>query len=58
MPKEGKGRIIKLSDKADTRYVSIPAKVASDSQFPFSDGEEVRVIIHPDKKCLTVSKIE
>lgn len=44
--------------KAKTRYITVPSDVASDDRFPFSDGEEVRVVIHPEKKCLTIMKIE
>jgi hypothetical protein len=58
MAKEGKGRIISISDKAKTRYVTIPSDVASDDRFPFADKEEVRVSINPEKKCLTITKIE
>ncbi|MDD3136320.1 MAG: hypothetical protein PHF57_12225 [Methanoregula sp.] len=58
MPTTGKGRIILLSKGADTRYVSIPAKIASDSQFPFRDGEEVKVSIIPEKKMIHIEKIE
>ena len=45
MSNEGKGKIIRLSDRARTRYVSIPADVAGDDRFPFADGEEVMVRI-------------
>lgn len=58
MSKEGKGKIIEISKKARTRYISVPSDVASDDRFPFSDGEEVRVLINPEKKCLTITKIE
>jgi hypothetical protein len=57
MAKEGNGRVVAVG-KAKTRYVTVPSDVASDDRFPFVDGEEVRVIIHPEKKCLTITKIE
>ena len=57
MPLEGKGKVVKAG-KADTRYISIPAKVAQDSAFPFKDDEEVRITINPDKKNLAVTKIK
>lgn len=57
MAKEGNGRVVAVG-KAKTRYITVPSDVASDDRFPFSDGEEVRVIIHQDKKCLTILKVE
>jgi hypothetical protein len=56
MSNEGKGKIIRLSDRARTRYVSIPADVAGDDRFPFADGEEVTVTI--DKGRLVIEKSE
>jgi hypothetical protein len=55
MAKEGKGNVIALN-KGRTRYVSIPAIVASDSQFPFEVGDEVKVSIDAEKKRLLVEK--
>jgi len=49
MSKEGKGKIIQLSDRARTRYASIPADVAGDSAFPFVDGERVTIQIEGDE---------
>lgn len=49
MSNEGKGKIIRLSDRARTRYVSIPADVAGDDRFPFADGEEVTVRIEGEE---------
>lgn len=57
MVKDGKGKVVPVG-KARTRYITIPAEVAGDDRFPFSDNEEVSIAIHPDKKCLTVKKIE
>lgn len=42
MAREGKGKII-AKQGASTLYLSISAKVASDSAFPFKPGEEVTV---------------
>ncbi|WP_346434917.1 hypothetical protein [uncultured Methanoculleus sp.] len=58
MSKEGKGKIIQLSERARTRYASIPADVAGDDRFPFETGEEVRVTIDEEKKRVVVEKIE
>jgi len=57
MTKEGKGRIVAVG-KAKTRYITVPSDVASDDRFPFSDGEEIKVTIQPDKKNLVISKLE
>jgi hypothetical protein len=57
MTKEGKGRVVAVG-KAKTRYVTVPSDVASDDRFPFADGEDVRVSINPEKKSLTITKIE
>ncbi len=58
MSKEGKGRIIQLSDRARTRYVTIPADVAGDDRFPFETGGEVTVRIEEDKRRVVVEKVE
>jgi hypothetical protein len=58
MSKEGKGRIIQLSERARTRYVSVPADVAGDDRFPFGTGEEVTVRIEEDKNRVVVEKVE
>lgn len=57
MAKEGSGRVVAVG-KAKTRYITVPSDVARDDRFPFADGEEVRVLINPEKKCLTIKKIE
>jgi co-chaperonin GroES (HSP10) len=57
MSKEGIGRVVAVG-KAKTRYITVPSDVASDDRFPFTNGEEVRVTIQPDKKSLTVMKVE
>ncbi len=48
--KEGKGKftikIIKTAGKSyNSFYVYIPAGVANDSTFPFTDGQKVKVVI-------------
>jgi hypothetical protein len=57
MPLEGRGKV-KAVGEAGTRYISVPAKIARDSAFPFKDDEEVQITINPDKKNLTVTKIK
>lgn len=44
MTLKAKGKILKNEAKS-TFYISIPAKVFRDSQFPFEPGEEVNVEI-------------
>jgi len=46
--------MIQLSEKAATRYLSIPAAVVKDSTFPFINGEELHIAI--DGNRLIVSK--
>lgn len=58
MSKEGKGKVIQLSERARTRYVTIPADVAGDDRFPFETGEEVTVRIEEDKRRIVVEKSE
>ena len=58
MSKEGIGKVIQISKKARTRYVSIPADVAGDDRFPFETGEEVIVSIDPDTSRVIISKVE
>ena len=55
MVSEGIGKIVKIGS-AKTRYVTIPSNVATDTIFPFSDSEDVRVRIETDK--LIVEKIK
>lgn len=55
MVRKGSGRIV-IAGRARTRYLSIPAEVAADDRFPFSDGEEVMVTINEEKSCLRVEK--
>ena len=53
MAKTGKGRVVSQG-RARTRYVTVPADVATDSLFPFEEGEEVAVTI--DKGRLVIEK--
>jgi len=41
-----KTRILQNRD-AKTQYITIPATVTSDSQYPFTAGQEVEIIINP-----------
>lgn len=57
MALEGKGRIVKIS-QGQTRHLSIPSKITSDSNFPFGDGEQVKITVDTDKNRIIVEKIE
>lgn len=48
-------RIVK-SQKSNTHYLTIPADMVVDSQYPFQDGDEVEIIINPKTKTLEVRK--
>ena len=58
MWQEGKGKIMELSNRARTRYVSVPADVAGDDRFPFETGEEVTVRIEEDKRRVVIEKAD
>jgi len=57
MAKTGKGRVVSQG-RARTRYVTVPADVATDSLFPFEEGEEVTVTIEEGKRRVVVEKVE
>lgn len=43
---------------ASTLYVTIPAQVASDSQFPFAPEDEVVVSIDGDRVVVSASAVD
>lgn len=51
MARRAQGRVFS-SGEARTLYVSIPSRVATDSAFPFSDGETVCVSIEDGMVCI------
>ena len=57
MSQKGTGRVI-AQGRAKTRFISVPSDVASDSTFPFEDGEEVTVRIEEDKNRVVVERVE
>lgn len=57
MVKEGIGRIVPIG-AGNTRYISVPSKVATDDRFPFKDQEDVRIRIEEDKGRIIVEKVE
>lgn len=40
---------------AKTQYVTIPASIASDSQYPFTAGQEVEIIINPSETKIEIT---
>ncbi len=42
--------------KAKTMYLTIPASIASDSQFELRAGDIVKIIL--EKQCLKIKKME
>jgi len=38
-------------------YIHIPAKVGSDSQFPFKEGDKLQMVIDPSKKKIILTKV-
>ena len=42
------------NQRAKTQYVTIPARVVQDSQYPFKADDDVELEIDPQNKTLTV----
>lgn len=57
MTLQGTGRVFS-SGEAETLYVSIPSAVATDSAFPFEEGETVTVSIEGDEVRVTSTEEE
>ncbi|ADN36775.1 hypothetical protein Mpet_2027 [Methanolacinia petrolearia DSM 11571] len=52
----GNGRVVSQGN-AKTKYLTIPSALATDSNFPFEEGEQVKIIIDPQNKRLIAEKI-
>lgn len=56
-----KGMVLKAKTKiiqnrdAKTQYITIPASVASDSQYPFTAGQDVEIIINPSEAKIEIT---
>ena len=37
-------------------YIHIPAKIGSDSQFPFREGDKLQLIVDPRRKKIVLTK--
>ena len=46
------------SKSAHTQYLIIPSVMVQDSQYPFQDGEEVRIMIDPYRKLIMVISVD
>ena len=46
------------SRTAHTQYLIIPAAMVRDSQYPFKEGEKVRIIIDTYRKMMIVRSVE
>jgi hypothetical protein len=46
------------SKKGHTQYLLIPAVMVQDSQYPFKEGEKVRITIDPYRKVMMISSVE
>ena len=57
MVKEFETKIVQ-SKKAHTQYLVIPSVIVQDSQYPFKEGEKIRIVIDPYRKMMTVSSTE
>lgn len=53
---KGKTKIIQ-SRHARTQYVTIPAMMVADSQYPFNGSEEVEIIVDPENKRISIVAI-
>lgn len=57
MALEGKTRILN-SPNARTQYITIPAAIVIDSQYPFKGNEEVYVYVDPKLEIIEIRKEE
>lgn len=44
------------SPKSRTQYVTIPATIVADSQYPFTGNEEIELYVDPEKKIMILVK--
>jgi len=57
MVKEFETKIVQ-SKKAHTQYLVIPSVMVQDSQYPFKEGERIRIVIDPYRKMMIVGPAE
>lgn len=46
------------SRNARTQYIMISADIVSDSQYPFKEGERVRITVDPYRKMMIIRSVE
>lgn len=56
MSLEAKSKIYKASGQRKSKYILIPSEIATDSQFPFKDEEEILITINNEKSILVIGK--
>jgi len=44
------------SPKSRTQYITIPATIVADSQYPFVGNEEIELYVDPNKKIMILTK--
>ena len=54
---EAETKIVQSKD-AHTQYLVIPAVMVQDSQYPFKEGEKVRITIDPYRKVMMIGSME
>lgn len=53
---EEESRIIQ-SRNAHTQYITIPASIVRDSQYPFKAGEKIKIIIDPYNEVMIITSL-
>lgn len=46
------------SKNANTQYIMISADIVTDSQYPFKEGDRVRITVDPYRKMIIITSIE
>jgi len=46
------------SRNAHTQYIVIPAAMVRDSQYPFKEGEHVRITVDPYRKMMIIRSVK
>jgi hypothetical protein len=54
---KGKGKIFEKGESGG-HVLYISSDITHDSAYPFHHGDEVQVVLDPEKKCLVISKKE
>lgn len=46
---------VNQNKNAKTQYITIPATIASDSQYPFTAGQEIQIEINPNESTIIIT---